>query len=66
MFQADRFISELRRSVVADDVMPMVMLGTARLKRIALSHDHNHRSQSTRDDSDKDLSVEHVAVLGEN
>jgi hypothetical protein len=66
MFQADRTISDIRRSVIADDVMPMVMVGTARLTKIALSHEHNHRSQSANDASDKDLSVEHVAVLGEN
>jgi hypothetical protein len=66
MIQTDELMSELRQRVAKDDVMAMVMLGTARLKRVDLSCEHNDRSQSASDVSGIDLSVEHVAVLGEN
>lgn len=66
MFQTDKLVSELCRSVVVDDVMAMVMLGTARLKRVGSKHEHYDRSQRVSDESDEDLSVEYVAVLGEN
>ncbi len=57
---------DLHAAVVADDVMPMVMLGAARLKKIAYGEKRHDERRATRQDSEKDLSVEHVAVLGEN
>lgn len=57
---------DLRSAVVADDVMPMVMLGAARLKRIVYGEERHDERRAARQNSEDDLSVEHVAVLGEN
>jgi hypothetical protein len=66
MPQIHETIQDLRPAVVADDVMPMLMLGVARLKQIAYGEERHDERRAARQDSEKDLSVEHVAVLGEN
>ena len=57
---------DLRSNIVTDDVMPMVMLGAARLKKIVYGKERHDERIAVPQDSENDLSIEHVAVLGEN
>ena len=66
MAQSHEVTQDLRPAVVADDVMPMVALGAARLKKIAYGEERHDERLADSQDSEKNLSVEHVAVLGEN
>ena len=52
--------------IVGEDVMPMVMLGAVRLKKIVFGECSGDQPPKAGHDADDDLSVEHVAVLGEN
>ena len=53
-------------TIVADDVMPMIAMGAARLRAIVFGQRRNEGSKSGGKSMDEDLSVDHVAVLGEN
>jgi hypothetical protein len=66
MPQTHETTHDTRPAVVADDVKLMVMLGAARLKKIVYGEERHDEWRAARRDSKKDLSVEHVAVLGEN